>query len=81
MVMHRDAEYAKDMTFVPAKLLNAYPLPDMAACAGDTCRDVYWSPGDFVVHFAGHNPKAPSYHRFLELYPPDTWPGSDTVAP
>ena len=79
MVMHHETQYAKDMTFVPAKLLNAYPLPNMAACAGEACGDVYWSPGDFVVHFAGHVPKAPSYRRFLELYPPASWPGYDTT--
>ena len=88
MVMHRDADFAKGMTLVPAKLMNAYPLPDMAACApaaaaeaADACKGVLWSPGDFVVHFAGRYPKEPSYRRFLELYPPATWPGFDTVAP
>jgi len=81
MIMHREPQFAKDMTFVPAKLMNAYPLPDMAACGADTCKGVYWSPGDFIVHFAGHYPKEPSFRRFLDAYPPATWPGYDTVAP
>ena len=81
MVMHREPSFSKDMTLVPAKLMNAYPLPDMAACDADTCAGVHWAPGDFIVHFAGHYPKTPSYRRFLERYPPATWPGYDTVAP
>ena len=61
MIAFRNQTIVASAALVPNKLINTYP-PN-------------WAPGDFVVHFAGHYPKAPAVREFLARAPPSTWPG------
>ena len=54
ILLSHDERWKPFITFVPAKLYNAYPLPvpdwtrvDQSGAAG------YWSRGDWLIHFAG----------------------------
>lgn len=60
-IAFHNATIVANTALVPAKLINTY-------------LDA-WTPGDFVVHFAGHYPKAAAFKTFLAKAPPDTWPG------
>ena len=65
---------------LPAKLMNAYLIGmanrhepgQVRSCNPGDCRSLYWSTGDFIVHFAGSAAKK-AVPRFLELFPPSSW--------
>ncbi len=78
ILAQRDPVYSPYITLIPPKLCNSYPLTQDEAVVScsvspeDTCDKGWWSPGDFVVHFAGmkHKMKA-----FLQAFPANTWTG------
>ncbi|KAG2427392.1 hypothetical protein HYH02_014612 [Chlamydomonas schloesseri] len=76
--LHDEQEWVRNITaLVPAKLMNAYPwmaTGQFAVCPDKpTCDQGHWSPGDFLIHFAGDNKRA--VVPFLRAFPPSTWIG------
>ena len=67
------------MVFLPPKVFNAYVFfnaeKKLVACPESECSKGYWSPGDFLVHFAGHKEHI---EIFLEAFPATTWVGYQT---
>ena len=58
MLLHKELEFRESMAFLPPKVFNSYAYRDtnqnIVACPESECAKGYWSPGDFLVHFAGH---------------------------
>lgn len=75
---HQHDQWVRDLTaLLPAKRMNAYMWAQNGApeaCpSGPTCDEGYWSPGDFLIHFAGDGK-----HRvvsWIAKFPPHTWIG------
>ncbi|KAG2483135.1 hypothetical protein HYH03_017981 [Edaphochlamys debaryana] len=74
-------EWVRNITaIIPAKLVNAYPYRPtstvMEPCpTPEICNQGHWSPGDWLIHFAGYNKEA--VPDFLSKFPPSTWVGYD----
>ena len=68
------------MVFLPPKVFNSYVYIDentgnATECPPKECSRGFWSPGDFLVHFAGHKEHI---EPFLRSFPPETWIGYQT---
>lgn len=67
------------MVFLPPKVFNSYLYfnadKKVTACPESECAKGYWSPGDFLIHFAGHKEHI---EPFLEVFPASTWIGYRT---
>ena len=70
-LINEDPEFSSLFTFIPQKLCNAYPFE--CEQGGISCDGARWSPGDFVVHFAG--PHKDLMRIFLDMFPPESWIG------
>ncbi|GAX77938.1 hypothetical protein CEUSTIGMA_g5380.t1 [Chlamydomonas eustigma] len=45
--------HAGHIVYVPARWINAMPLPGTGSQTGGSCVEDVWRPSDFLVHFAG----------------------------
>ena len=86
MVVVDSGVFADHIAFLPPKVFNAYPMTgadghSVVACdsvSAAACARGWWSPGDFLVHFAGAKR---SMAPFLEAWPRESWVGAvDAVA-
>lgn len=77
MVLHRQPIWKRHFTFVPAKMINAFPDIDwenqkVVSCHGPACANGCWAPGDFICHFAGGHDKTLA---MLKSFLRESWPG------
>ena len=79
MLLHKEIEFREVMVFLPPKVFNSYVYFDaekkVAACPAHECAKGYWSPGDFLVHFAG---RKQDIEPFLQAFPASSWLGYQT---
>lgn len=67
------------ISLAPARRINAFPVNDRSgrarACAGAECDRGWWSPGEWLVHFAGDwgGGGKPMIEPFLKAFPPASW--------